>query len=244
MFVSIHRHGVIRVVLNHSDMSARTVFVCIKLFCEITDHLTWFRCYSGQVAAKYPYIVICYPIVILFQYYEFDVKDVIKHLTLHQREGLARLEKIIESVPSMKLFFAIAAILVAGVVGYVMWPTMQHPTTTDAAISFEDDLLADVLLPKTLSPNAQIGQRAFEAKCASCHGVNAAGQDSVAPPLIHIIYEPSHHNDEAFYRAVAMGVRGHHWPFGDMPPVEGVTRAEVTMIVTYIRELQRANGIE
>jgi len=40
-----------------------------------------------------------------------------------------------------------------------------------------------------------------------------------------------------------MGVRGHHWPFGDMPPVEGVTRGDVTMIIAYIRELQRANGI-
>ena len=58
-----------------------------------------------------------------------------------------------------------------------------------------------------------------------------------------MIYEPSHHGDEAFQRAAAVGVRGHHWPFGDMPPVEGVTRGDVTMIIAYIRELQRANGI-
>jgi hypothetical protein len=73
--------------------------------------------------------------------------------------------------------------------------------------------------------------------------VNAAGQDGVAPPLVHIIYEPSHHGDESFQRAVAMGVRGHHWPFGDMPPVGGITRADVKMITFYIRELQLANGI-
>ncbi len=143
----------------------------------------------------------------------------------------------------MKSTIAIVAILVAGGVGYAMWPIVPNTTTTDAAIVMEDGVLANVLLPDTLSQNAQIGQLAYEAKCAACHGLNAAGQDGVAPPLVHVIYEPSHHGDEAFQRAAAMGVRGHHWPFGDMPPVEGVTRGDVTMIIAYIRELQRANGI-
>ena len=52
--------------------------------------------------------------------------------------------------------------------------------------------------------NAQSGKRGFEAKCAACHGVNAAGQDGVAPPLVHKIYEPSHHGDESFQRAVSL----------------------------------------
>ena len=143
----------------------------------------------------------------------------------------------------MKSIIAIAAILVAGGVGYAMWPSASQTATSDATISLEGGVLADVLLPESLSQNAQIGQIAFDAKCAACHGANAAGQDGVAPPLVHIIYEPSHHGDEAFQRAAAMGVRGHHWPFGDMPAVEGVTRGDVTMIIAYIRELQRANGI-
>ncbi|EDZ40549.1 MAG TPA: cytochrome c [Rhodobacteraceae bacterium] len=143
----------------------------------------------------------------------------------------------------MKSIIVIAAILVAGSVGYAIWPAPPQTTTTDTANNTENGVLANVLLPETLSQNAQIGQLGFEAKCAACHGVNAAGQDGVAPPLVHIIYEPSHHGDEAFQRAAAMGVRGHHWPFGDMPPVEGVTRGDVTMIIAYIRELQRANGI-
>ena len=143
----------------------------------------------------------------------------------------------------MKSIIAIAAILGAGGVGYAMWPTTSQTAATDTAISMEDGLLANVLLPETLSQNAQIGKFGFEAKCAACHGLNAAGQDGVAPPLVHIIYEPSHHGDEAFQRAAAMGVRGHHWPFGDMPPVDGINRADVTMIIAYIRELQRANGI-
>jgi hypothetical protein len=62
--------------------------------------------------------------------------------------------------------------------------------------------------------------------------------------LVHIIYEPSHHGDESFQRAAAMGVQGHHWSFGNMPPVEGIASADVTMIVAYVRELQRANGID
>ena len=124
-----------------------------------------------------------------------------------------------------------------------MWSPTSQTAATDTLISIEEGALADVLLPKTLSQNAQIGKLGFEAKCAACHGLNAAGQDGVAPPLVHIIYEPTHHGDETFQRAVAVGVRGHHWPFGDMPPVEGITRGDVTMIVAYVRELQRANGI-
>ena len=143
----------------------------------------------------------------------------------------------------MKSTIAIIAILVAGGVAYAMWPSQSQTAATDKDMSLEGGVLANVLLPETLSPNAQIGKRGFEAKCVVCHGANAAGQDGVAPPLIHIIYEPSHHGDEAFQRAAALGVRAHHWRFGDMPAVEGVTRGDMSMIIAYIRELQRANGI-
>ena len=143
----------------------------------------------------------------------------------------------------MRSIIAVAALLVAGGVGYALWPNASQTPQLDPVSSLEGGALADVLMPETLSQNAQIGQLGYEAKCAACHGANAAGQDGVAPPLVHIIYEPSHHGDEAFQRAVELGVRGHHWPFGDMPPIEGVTRGDVTMIIAYIRELQRANGI-
>lgn len=143
----------------------------------------------------------------------------------------------------MRSIIVVAALLVAGGVGYALWPNASQTPQSDPASSLEGDALADVLVPETLSQNAQIGQLGYEAKCAACHGANAAGQDGVAPPLVHIIYEPSHHGDEAFQRAAELGVQGHHWPFGDMPPVKGVTRGDVTMIIAYIRELQRANGI-
>ena len=87
------------------------------------------------------------------------------------------------------------------------------------------------------------GEEVFIEQCAVCHGENAAGQDGVAPPLVHKIYEPSHHGDAAFLLAAKNGVRAHHWRFGNMPPVEGVTDGDVKMIIAYVRELQRANGI-
>lgn len=102
--------------------------------------------------------------------------------------------------------------------------------------------MVEVNVP-ALEGQAKMGALAFEAKCAACHGVNAAGQAGVAPPLIHKIYEPGHHGDMSFLRAVQFGVQSHHWRFGDMPPVEGLTEAEVATIVAYIRTVQRANGI-
>jgi len=112
------------------------------------------------------------------------------------------------------------------------------------ALWAQGDGMVDVQLPESLSANAEIGRTMFEAKCAVCHGPSAAGQDGLAPPLIHRFYEPNHHADEAIQRAVAMGVQQHHWDFGDMPPVSGLTRGDVQMIIAYIREVQRANGIE
>ncbi|MEO3415030.1 cytochrome c [Roseovarius sp. CAU 1744] len=104
--------------------------------------------------------------------------------------------------------------------------------------------LVEVKLPQNLSPIAEDGKALFDANCIACHGQDAAGNDGKGPPLVHKIYEPSHHGDESFQRAVALGVRGHHWRFGDMPPVQGVAREDVEKIVRYVRELQIANGIE
>ena len=121
--------------------------------------------------------------------------------------------------------------------------TMVHPDPTAISELAQGAPIVEVRLPEQLSPEAAIGQRAFETACAACHGANAAGQNGVAPPLIHRTYEPSHHSDEAFQMAVRNGVRAHHWPFGNMPPVEGLTRADVQYIARYIREVQRENGI-
>ena len=143
----------------------------------------------------------------------------------------------------MRRIIAVVTIVLIGGLAYTMWPSGVQNVHTTSDTSVAGGAIVDVALPDTLTQNSQVGKRAFEASCASCHGTNAAGRDGVAPPLVHKIYEPSHHADESFQRAVALGVRAHHWPFGDMPAVEGLTRGEVTLITTYIRELQRANGI-
>ena len=143
----------------------------------------------------------------------------------------------------MKYKRAIGALIIVGGIAYLTWSNDEPSASSTPQSSVAQGALAKVLIPEVLSQNAQIGKRAFDATCAACHGANAAGQDGVAPPLVHKIYEPSHHGDDAFQRAAASGVRAHHWRFGNMPPVEGVTRGDVTMIIAYIRELQRANGI-
>ncbi|WP_306030277.1 cytochrome c [Stappia sp. MMSF_3263] len=102
--------------------------------------------------------------------------------------------------------------------------------------------MARVAVPE-LAGVAARGRDLFDGACAVCHGENAAGRAGIAPPLVHVIYEPAHHADGAFLLAIARGVRQHHWSFGDMPAVPDVTQQDVAAIIAYVRALQRANGI-
>ncbi len=132
------------------------------------------------------------------------------------------------------------------VAGFAVWALLTPAPVKDDAQQSAAPAgapLATVVVPELVG-NAAIGKQIFDAKCAACHGPHAAGQDWVAPPLVHRIYEPSHHSDVAFLLAVRNGVRSHHWRFGSMPPVEGLTDGDVAMVVDYVRTLQRANGIE
>ena len=89
----------------------------------------------------------------------------------------------------------------------------------------------------------QVGETTFNVNCAACHGKQGAGTDH-GPPLVHKIYEPNHHGDQAFQRAAANGVTAHHWEFGNMPKIESVTPGDVDQIVKYVRWLQRQAGIQ
>jgi mono/diheme cytochrome c family protein len=146
----------------------------------------------------------------------------------------------------MRISMVVGLVAVLSLAGYFYTTTRDQPVevtatgATDAAAPRR--ALAQVVVPE-LSGNAAIGEKVFNAKCSACHGKNASGIDGAAPPLVHKIYEPSHHGDGAFLVAARNGVRSHHWKFGNMPPVEGITDAEIGLVVDYIRTMQRANGI-
>ena len=92
------------------------------------------------------------------------------------------------------------------------------------------------------SADADRGSKLFTQHCAACHGADLKGSDK-GPPMLHKVYEPSHHADIAFQLAVANGVRAHHWQFGDMAPVPGLTPDDVAHITAFVRGEQRKVGI-
>ena len=105
----------------------------------------------------------------------------------------------------------------------------------------ENNATVAVTVPE-LTTTAVKGEKYYDKSCISCHGDNASGTKN-GPPLVHDIYNPGHHADEAFYRATLQGVKQHHWPYGNMPPRPEISKREVSYIIAYVRELQEANGI-
>jgi len=87
------------------------------------------------------------------------------------------------------------------------------------------------------------GASLFAQACSECHGADLTGTDQ-GPPLLHDFYVPGHHADIAFFFAIRRGTRAHHWNFGDMPPVEGLSDDQAEAVVAFVRETQRAAGIE
>ncbi len=126
--------------------------------------------------------------------------------------------------------YVVIAVLLAGV-GAFVWNLNSGGESGSVSVTVP-----------ALSAFAATGKKVFDANCAACHGANGAGSDK-GPPLVHDIYNPGHHDDRSFLRAVKRGVRQHHWRFGDMAPVPRISEQEITAIVRYVRELQLANGI-
>jgi mono/diheme cytochrome c family protein len=87
-----------------------------------------------------------------------------------------------------------------------------------------------------------IGKKKYQQMCSVCHG-EWLGGSKMGPPLMHGFYKPSHHGDPAFYRAAMKGVQAHHWKFGNMAPVNGITRKDMDSIVPFIRWLQKEKGL-
>lgn len=119
------------------------------------------------------------------------------------------------------------------------YPFLQ--VTLMFALIFVADTVAakeDIKVPFQYS----LGVKNYQDKCSSCHGQWGNGT-KVGPPLMHPFYKPSHHNDASFYRAALNGVKAHHWDFGNMPAVNGITEKVVSSIISFIRWLQHEKGI-
>jgi len=86
------------------------------------------------------------------------------------------------------------------------------------------------------------GAALYTKDCSACHGDKGGGTD-FGPPLVDEIYRPGHHADITFLLAVNSGVRPHHWGFGPMPAIPGLSDTDVADIVAYVRDLQEQAGI-
>lgn len=102
---------------------------------------------------------------------------------------------------------------------------------------------ADPDIPPQDPQIVEAGAGLYAAHCAGCHGADLRGTDK-GPSQLSIVYEPSHHPDEAFQLAVLRGSPAHHWDFGPMPPVPGLSPEEVEAIIAFVRERQRVEGFE
>lgn len=89
----------------------------------------------------------------------------------------------------------------------------------------------------------ETGAQVYAAACASCHGADMRGTDK-GPSHLSIVYEPNHHTDDSFRLAIANGVPQHHWNFGPMEPVDGLSDNEVEAVIAFIRSEQVRLGFE
>lgn len=122
-------------------------------------------------------------------------------------------------------------VVVVAVVGYGGGSEPEAPTANDTGI-----------LPQN-SALVAAGEPLYQSNCAACHGSDLRGT-AVGPSQLSIVYEPNHHGDAAYLLAVRNGVRQHHWPFGDMAPIPGLSDEDLEAIVAFVREQQRLNGFE
>lgn len=98
------------------------------------------------------------------------------------------------------------------------------------------------LLGADFVPDRALGRTLYDANCARCHGARGTGSDR-GPPLLDSTYRPGHHGDVTFYMAARNGAHQHHWNYGDMPAIPGLSDEDVGHIFAYVREEQRRAGI-
>ncbi len=92
-------------------------------------------------------------------------------------------------------------------------------------------------------PDFERGAAVYAESCASCHGGDLRGTDD-GPSHLSVVYEPNHHSDDSFRNAIANGASQHHWGFGDMDPVDGLSSADVEAVIAFVRAEQERLGFD
>ncbi|NOX42679.1 MAG: cytochrome c [Gammaproteobacteria bacterium] len=106
----------------------------------------------------------------------------------------------------------------------------------------KESRLKVVVPPIDFVADEQKGELLYSEYCSACHGPKADGTRQ-GPPLAHHIYKPNHHSDMHFYKAVQFGTYQHHWRFGNMPPVKGISPPQTGHIIKFIRAKQSTIGL-
>lgn len=109
------------------------------------------------------------------------------------------------------------------------------------------DALDEGTTAPTSSQLVQQGGVAFAEECAGCHGRLGWGTQR-GPNLIHPDYGPRVLSDTQIRRAVREGVParqgvGNRGGYIDMPPASNLSERRLNRMVTFLREIQRMNGI-
>ncbi|MBT8212158.1 MAG: cytochrome c [Acidimicrobiia bacterium] len=102
---------------------------------------------------------------------------------------------------------------------------------------------SDTSSPDQSAPAVARGAEVYAASCASCHGEDLRGTDK-GPSHLSIVYEPNHHTDDSFRSAIANGAPQHHWTFGDMPAIGGLSPEDVDSVIAFVRAEQQRRGFE
>ena len=131
----------------------------------------------------------------------------------------------------LKPALAVTGILAAPVALYLTVGGGEENTRTAGSSGFT--------IP-SLSTQALDGKGLFSEKCGDCHGAYGEGSDN-GPALIHALYDKTIFPDQAVRRAIVEGAVARNWPFGDMPPVEGLGEQEIDGLIAFLREVQAAN---
>ena len=87
------------------------------------------------------------------------------------------------------------------------------------------------------------GATVYAENCASCHGADLRGT-AQGPSQLSIVYEPNHHSDDSYRAAIRNGAPQHHWAFGNMPAIQGITDDEIELVIQFIRQQQETLGFE